>query len=379
MKQILLSAYIVIMVLLLSACVRGGKTSSALSNGDTLVFRHAINLSIVEYPEYTVAKLRNPWDTLSVLHTYILTDKRKPLPDHLPEGTVIGVPLEKLLVYSAVHGSLLSELEAVGRIRGICSREYFKQTEVQELCEKGVITDCGNSMSPDIERIIELQPDGIMLSPYESSGGYGQLGKLGIPLIECADYMETSPLGRAEWMKFYGILIGKKALADSLFSAVEKEYRNVTRQAQKSSVRPTVISDLKYGSTWYISGGNSTTGRLFKDAGATYVFADLKNSGSVPLPFETVFDKGQHADYWFIKYNQKTEKTYQELEREFAPYARFHAFKNHRIYGCNSNYIPFYEESPFHPELLLKDVVKILHPDLLEGYTPQYFSKLALD
>lgn len=94
MKQILLSAYIVIMVLLLSACVRGGKTSSALSNGDTLVFRHAINLSIVEYPEYTVAKLRNPWDTLSVLHTYILTDKRKPLPDHLPEGTVIGVPLE---------------------------------------------------------------------------------------------------------------------------------------------------------------------------------------------------------------------------------------------------------------------------------------------
>lgn len=379
MKQILLSAYIVILVLLLSACGGGSKTSSVLTAGDTLQFRYAVNLKVVKYPDYTMVKIRNPWDTLRVLHTYLLADKHKPVPEHLPEGTVVRVPLEKLLVYSAVHASLLSELKAIHHIRGICSREYFKHAEVQERCSAGEITDCGNSMSPDVERIIELQPDAILLSPYENSGSYGQVGKLNIPLIECADYMETSPLGRAEWMRFYGMLVGKEQMADSLFSAVEKEYGRVSREARSSEVKPTVISDLKYGSTWYISGGNSTTGCLYADAGATYVFAYLKNSGSIPLSFETVFDKGQDAAYWFIKYNQKEEKTYRELEQEFPLYARFKAFKERRIYGCNSNYVPFYEESPFHPELLLKDVVKILHPDLLEEYEPRYFSKLAVD
>lgn len=380
MKQILLSAYIVIMVLLLSACGGRSKTSSVMTEGDTVQFRHAVNLHIVKYPTYTMVTLRNPWDTLQTLHTYLLTDKTKPVPEHLPEGTVVRVPLEKLLVYSAVHGSLLKELGAFGHVGGICSPEYFNSLpELRKRCREGAVTDCGNSMSPDIERIIELQPDGILLSPYENSGSYGQVGKLNIPLIECADYMETSPLGRAEWMRFYGMLVGKETLADSLFAEVEKEYLDVSRQARKAAVKPTVISDLKYGSTWYISGGNSTTGRLYADAGATYLFAYLDNSGSVPLAFETVFDKGQYADYWFVKYNQKTDKTYRELEQEFAPYARFKAFKEQRIYGCNSNYVPFYEESPFHPELLLKDMVKILHPDLLEGYEPKYFTKLAAD
>ena len=105
----------------------------------------------------------------------------------------------------------------------------------------------------------------------------------------------------------------------------------------------------------------------------------VPNSGSIPLPFETVFDKGQQADYWFVKYNQQADKTYRELEKDYAPYARFKAFKERHIYGCNTGRIPFYEESPFHPDVLLKDIVKILHPELLEGYEPKYFSNLAAD
>ena len=379
MKNFLLSANIVILVLLLSACGGRSKTSSIPTGGDIVKLRYAANLSIVKYPEYTVATVRNPWDTLKTLHTYILTDKRKPVPEHLPEGTVVRVPMEKVLVYSVVHGSLLNELGALENIRGVCNLEYFKLPEVLERHRKGLITDCGNSMSPDMESVIELSPDGIMLSPFENNGGYGQIGKLNIPIIECADYMESSPLGRAEWMRFYGLLTGKEERAKSLFDAVEREYQKVKRQACKEEEKPTVLSDLKYGSAWYISGGNSTTGRLYADAGARYVFADMPNSGSVPMAFETVFDKGQDADYWFIKYNQKTDKTYAELKRDYAPYARFKAFREKRIYGCNTNRIPYYEESPFHPEELLKDIVKILHPGLLEGYEPKYFSKLAAD
>lgn len=379
MKRFLLSANIVITVLLLSACGGGSKASFIPTGGDTLKLRYAANLEIVKYPEYTVAAVRNPWDTLKTLHTYILTDKRKPVPEGVPEGTVVRIPLERALVYSVVHGSLLNELGALDHIRGVCNLEYFKLREIQERCRKGTITDCGNSMSPDIENIIELNPDGILLSPFENNGGYGQVGKLNVPIIECADYMESSPLGRAEWMRLYGLLTGKERQADSLFAAVEQEYLMVRQQAMQAENKPSVLNDLKYGSAWYISGGNSTTGRLYADAGARYVFAYLPNSGSVPLAFETVFDEGQSADYWFIKYNQNTDKTYSELEKDYAPYARFKAFKEQHIYGCNTNKVPYYEESPFHPEKLLKDIVKILHPELLDGYEPKYFSKLAAD
>lgn len=378
MKKILLSAYIVTWVLLLSACGGGSKTSSLQAGGDTIRLKYASLLQIVKHADYTTVTIRNPWDTLKVLHTYLLADREKPLPEHLPEGTVVRVPLQKSVIYSSVHCSLWSELGELKGIGGVCGLEYIKLPAIQEGCRNGNIANVGNGMNPDIERIIDLRPDAILLSPFENSGGYGRVGKLNIPIIECADYMETSALGRAEWMRFYGLLTGKESRADSLFQAIEKEYLSLSREVKSRNLkRPTVISEMKNSSAWYIPGGNSTTGKLFDDAGADYVFASLPNSGSVPLAFETVFDRGGNADFWLIKYNQQTDKTYSELARDFAPYARFKAFRERRVYGCNTNHVPFYEESPFHPELLLKDMIKIFHPELLPDYDLKYFSNLA--
>lgn len=378
MKKILLSAYIVTWVLLLSACGGGSKTSSLQAEGDTIRMKYSSLLQIVKHADYTVVTIRNPWDTLKVLHTYLLADREKPLPEHLPEGTVVRTPLQKSVIYSSVHCSLWSELDELKGIGGVCGLEYIKLPQIQEGCRNGSIVNVGNSMNPDIERIIDLRPDAILLSPFENSGGYGRVGKLNIPIIECADYMETSALGRAEWMRLYGLLLGKEAQADSLFAGIEKEYLTLTQQVKSQNLkRPTVISEMKNSSAWYIPGGNSTMGRLYQDAGADYVFAYLSNSGSVPLAFETVFDRGGNADIWLIKYNQPQDKTYSELERDYAPYARFKAFQDRKVYGCNTDHVPFYEESPFHPELLLKDLIKIFHPELLPDYDLKYFSNLA--
>lgn len=378
MKKILLSAYIVTWVLLLSACGGGSKTSSLQAEGDTVRMKYSSLLQIVKHADYTVVTIRNPWDTLKVLHTYLLADREKPLPEHLPEGTVVRTPLQKSVIYSSVHCSLWSELDELKGIGGVCGLEYIILPQILEGCRNGSIVNVGNSMNPDIERIIDLRPDAILLSPFENSGGYGRVGKLNIPIIECADYMETSALGRAEWMRLYGLLLGKEAQADSLFAGIEKEYLTLTQQVKSQNLkRPTVISEMKNSSAWYIPGGNSTMGRLYQDAGADYVFASLSNSGSVPLAFETVFDRGGNADIWLIKYNQPQDKTYSELERDYAPYARFKAFQDRKVYGCNTNHVPFYEESPFHPELLLKDLIKIFHPELLPDYDLKYFSNLA--
>lgn len=374
MKQLITFIFL---LTLLSACGGRSKTSSALTAEKEIPLHYAENLKLSQAEDYTIARLRNPWDTTKTLHTYILIDKEKSLPADLPEGTLVRTPLSKAIVYSSVHCGLLKQIGALQSIGGICDLPYIKLPEIQEGCRQGSIIDAGNGMNPDIEKIIDLHPDAILLSPFENSGGYGRVEKLNIPIIECADYMETSALGRAEWMRFYGLLFGQPQAADSLFAEVEKNYNDLKAMVAPLSFAPSVISELKNGSAWYVPGGKSTSARIYADAGANYVFADDAHSGSVPLAFETVFDKGQDADYWLIKYNQATDKTYRELKQDFAPYAGFRAFKERRIYGCNTHHIPLYEDYPFHPDWLLKDLIKIFHPTLLEGYELKYFTKLA--
>lgn len=364
-------------VLLCAACGGKGKTATFSSGGDTLAIKYAENLCVVSFDGYKVATLRNPWDTLKILHTYILADRDASLPDDLPEGTVVKVPLRNAVVYSSVHCSLIARLGALESIGGVCDLKYIKLPEIQNRVRTGCVVDAGSGLSPDIEKVIDLGPDGILLSPFENSGGYGRIEKLGIPIIECADYMETSSLGRAEWMKFYGLLFGRYEEALSDFSAVEKEYLALKEEARRLDGRPRVFSELKNGAAWYVPGGNSTMGRIYADAGADYVFAYMDNSGSVPMSFETVLDKAQDADIWLVKYNSPRDKTYGELAGEYAPYTRFRAFGERHIYGCNTGQVPYYEEIPFHPEWLLRDLIKIFHPEAQEEYELKYFRKLA--
>ena len=377
MKQFSLFIHLMLSVLLFSSCGGRSKTASVIEAEKAIPLRYAENLNLSATEDYTIARLRNPWDTTRILHTYVLVDKEKSLPADLPEGTLVRTPLSKAVVYSSVHCGLLNQIGALKSIGGVCDLKYIKLQEVQDGCRTGSIADVGNGMNPDIEKIIDLHPDAIMLSPFENSGGYGRVEKLNIPIIECADYMETSALGRAEWMRFYGLLFGEAQKADSLFAEVEKNYNELKALVAPLSSAPSVISELKNGSAWYVPGGKSTSARIYADAGANYVFANDEHSGSVPLALETVFDKGQNADFWLIKYNQAIDKTYKELEQDYAPYTGFRAFKERNIYGCNTGKVDFYEDSPFHPDRLLKDLIKIFHPTLLEGYELKYFTKLA--
>ncbi len=344
--------------------------------GDTVALRYATYLTLVKTPDYTVATLRNPWDTLKTLHTYILVPKEQPLPATLPAGTVVRTPLSKAVVYSSVHCSLLEQLGVLERIGGVCDRKYIALPALQTRCAGGLVADCGSGMNPDIERIIDLHPDAILLSPFENSGGYGRVEQLGIPLVECADYMETSPLGRAEWMRFYGRLFGAGERADSLFAVVDSCYQRLKAQAGQTPSTPTVCCELKGSAAWYVPGGRSTTGHLLADARACYAFADDRHSGSVPLAFETVYDRAGQADFWIFKYNRAQDMTYADLEAEYAGYAGFKAFRERNIYACNTGRTPFYEETPFRPDYLLADYLQILHPELAELGGLRYFCRL---
>ena len=243
------------------------------------------------------------------------------------------------------------------------------------MLDSGKVVDCGSGITPTVEKIIDLEPDAIFLSPFQNNGGYGPVEQLGIPIIETADYMETSALGRAEWMRFYGLLFGVSERSDSLFESVETEYRRLQALAQTDSSRLSVMMDKQTGSVWYVPGGRSTIGCLLADASADYPWSGNTDSGSLQLSFEGVLDKAHDTDIWLFRYNSPTPITYSQLLSEHHGYSQFKPFKERKAYGCNTATSSFYENTPFNPSLLLCDIISITHPSLNLG-NPQYFLPL---
>ncbi len=367
----LLLLTIALVLTVLCSC-KGGSTN-AVSGGDTLRLKYASNLTIVRHEGYTIASIADPWHKGKTLHRYILLadstlDRRS-----LPEGTVIRTPMRRAVVFTTVHCSLFLNLGASDVIKGVCDLRYIKLPWIQQQCRQGSVKDCGSGMSPDIEKIIDTKPDAILLSPFENSGGYGKLNEVDIPIVECADYMETSPLGRAEWMRFFGMLTGHEREADSLFAIVEKQYLALKAEAAKTKSRPSVVIDKKNGSVWYVPGGQSTMGVLIGDAGGDYVFASEKKSGSIAMPFETVLDRAGQADIWMLRYSGDHALTRQELLSEYGGYGELKAYKSGQTYGCNTKTSAFYEESLFRPDLLLADFISIIHPEVKGIRPPKYF------
>ena len=223
---------------------------------------------------------------------------------------------------------------------------------------------------------MDVKPEVIMLSPFENSGGYGKTEEIGIPLIECAEYMETSPLARAEWMRFYGLLFGVADKTDSLFQQVDSAYTALKQQAAKAGRGRSVIVDKVVGSVWYMPGGRSTIGQMLQDAGGDYPWADDDQSGSLALPFETVLERGGEADVWMLRYSSDHPWDYRELLSGHHGYSQLRAFRQKEVYGCNVEQSHFYEETPFHPERLLNDFLQILHPHII-GLPPlRYYKKV---
>lgn len=360
-------------VAFLAGC-KGSHTSDSEDNGgEKLEMRYAENLSISRHPGYVEATVRNPWDTTKTLQKYILVPRDSAVPENLPKGTLVRIPITNALVYSTVHNSLIEEMGATDAIGGICNSKYVNSKELQSRLNSGKIVDCGVSLSPDLEKIIKLSPQVIMLSPFENNDKYAKVGELNIPIIECADYMETSALGRAEWIRFYGLLFGKSQLTDSTFADTERNYLRLKEMAAKTGNRPKVIIDQRYGQIWNVPGGVSTMGRLIEDAGGINPFASYPQSGSVPLAPEKVLAEAHDADVWFVKYNQEKEKTMAELASDAPVNSQFKAYKEGKVYGCNTRYVDFYEETPFHPDRLLEDMISFMHPDLGLNPTHHYF------
>lgn len=337
---------------------------------------YAKGFQVKKYDNYTTVSVRDPWDTTRTLQTYILVDKTKELPTDLPKGTIVKIPLNNVATYSTIHCSTLNELNAVDLIKGVCEPQYIKLANIQDGLKNGAIVDLGMASKPDAEKLIMLSPDAIFATPIQG-WTYGSIEKTGIPILETTDYTESHPLGRAEWIRFYSLFIGKEHLADSLFAITESNYNAVKEAVAKTSIHPSVFTDLRYQGKWNMPGGKSFMANMLADAGASYTWSDDESGTYMPLAFESVLDKAGEADYWIIKYNWPEDMTYESLKKEYKPYSYFKAFKEKNIYGCNTAYSSYYEDLPIHPDYILKDMAYIFHPELFPGYAPKYYKKIG--
>ena len=422
-------------LLVLTACQGGKTTAGEAEEGDTLKMEYAKLLTIVKHGEkgtasldedaesaeyqYAEVNVANPWKVGALLHRYILIPKGKEGDETVARLALqrtsgmgcttdtVRTPVERSAIFIAPHCQLMYELGCQQAIRGVCDLNYINISDVRKRAASAgkassgnasagnSIVDCGSSMAPDIERIIALKPEAILVSPFENSGGYGKLDKQHIPLIEAADYMESSPLGRAEWMKFYGMLFGKaskaadekaskaadgkaskaadekaskavlsascETTADSLFSQIEKEYLKLKGEAGKLPKGLSILTERKTGGVWYVPGGQSTIGILLKDANARYIFSDDKHSGSLPMSPEQILAKGKQVDVWAFKYFGGAPLSQAQLLHEYDGYKALAAFSRGNIYQVDTSTVPYFELTSFHPELLLREFIILAH------------------
>lgn len=410
-------------LLVLTACQGGKTTAGEAEEGDTLKMKYAKLLTIVKHGEkgtaslnndaedaeyqYAEVNVANPWKAGTLLHRYILIPKGKEGDETVARLALqrtsgmgcttdtVRTPVERSAVFIAPHCQLMYEMGCQQAIRGVCDLNYINIPDVKKRAAAGnaaagkasagnvsagnaaarnSIVDCGSSMAPDIERIIALKPEAILLSPFENSGGYGKLDKLHVPIIEAADYMESSPLGRAEWMKFYGMLFKKdgnapktalaascEPKADSLFAKIEKEYLKLKAEAAGYPKGLSILTERKTGYVWYVPGGQSTIGILLKDANARYIFEDDEHSGSLAMSPEQILAKGKQVDVWAFKYFGGAPLSQAQLLQEYDGYKALAAFSRGNIYQVDTSTVPYFELTSFHPELLLREFIILAH------------------
>ena len=333
-------------------------------------------------PDSTILEIRNPIDTEYLLERYILIDSKKNLPQNLPKGKIIRIPVKNTVAFGTIPCGALSELKALHTLKGATDIEYIQIDSVIQGVKTGTIQSIGNSRMPNLEQLIMLQPEIIFTAPMEQSL-QNKLTELGLTTIICTEFTESTPLGRAEWLKLYGLLTGRETVADSIFRLTEKNYTEAKQKVDSVIHRPSLLVEKKYGQVWYIPSGNSYAANLYRDAGADYTEqTDGSNAEkAIPLSFEQIWTKYSEADIWIFKYYDAKQPicSLKALEQENEIYAKFKPFKKQQIYACNSAFVPYYELATFRPDLVLYDLISIFQPKIFPNHKLQFFHKLTAE
>ncbi len=351
-------------------------TDTSKSNNE---IEFAKGLSIQNFEDFTIVSVSNLWPESTLTFKYITHKKGVQIPDSLQHLTAIEIPVQTSVVTSTTHIPGLTLLDVSESLVGFPNLDYISSLKVRAQIEAGSVREVGSNLSLNTEVLLDLSPDVMIAFGVDGQReSHVLLQKAGIPIVYNGDWMEQNPLGRAEWIKLFGVLYDKQTEANALFNQIKNDYQEAKKLSQIVSNKPTVMAGSIYEETWYLPQGESWAAQFLKDANADYLWQSSTGNGSLSLSFETVLEQAQNADFW-IGPGQFT--SYQAMLDSNPNYAYFKAFQDRKVYSFSSKKgktggVIYYEEASSRPDLVLKDLIKILHPNLLPDYELYFFEPL---
>ncbi len=370
-KYVLLSVFIAFV-----SCKKAPETTTEKVENS---IEFANGLEIHNYTDFTIINVTKPWPNATKTFTYVCAKSNKNLPDSLAKYTFIQTPVKNLVATSTTHISSIVALNETDKLVGFPNLDYISSADVRQKIDAGKVKELSDKHNLNFEKTVDLQPQLIVgLSMDSETAKFNQFEKAGIPVLYNADWVETSPLGKAEWVKFFGVLFDKQQEANEYFNNIATEYSNVKKLVENIKYKPTVLSGAIFQDVWYVPQGESWMAAFIKDAGGNYLWADTQGTGSLSLSFEAVFDKAMNGDIW-IGPGEFT--TFDQMVAANKHYVKFAAYQNKKIYSYSTKKGPtggviFYEDAPNRPDLVLKDLISILHPNVLKNYKPTFIEAL---
>lgn len=355
------------------------KKESQESKPISTELKYAEGFSIRKEGNLTYVTINNPYPGATEGYNYLLIPQGEPIPSLDDKTEVIRTPIKKIVCTSTTHIPLLDYLNETDALIGFPTTDYISSEAMRKRIDAGLITDLGIDKGMNVELLFSLSPQLVM--SYTMTSDLGQLKKikeLGIPVVVNSDFLESHPLGRAEWIKFMALFFNKEKEADSVFNEIEKEYLAVQQLVAETSERPTVMSGIVYGDAWFMPAGKNYAAHLLKDAGTHYLWNDTESNGFLELSFESVFEKAKDTDLWI---GVGSFHSLKEIQAAESRYTLFKPFREKQVYTYNARTGPkggseFLELGYLRPDLILKDLVKIAHPELLPSYQLFFHKKL---
>jgi len=364
--------FILLPVLMVMACKGKPAAPEAAFVPGKVEFQYAKGFSVELFGTYRRVVVHNPWQPDVILAVYYLVDNDTV---QVPaDGMRILVPVTSIAISSVTHAGFLDALGETEKISGSCSPELLYNPLLRSKFEEGKLTHLGDAFTINVERTMMLRPSVVIMSGYKQDDPYSQrVQKAGIPVVYNNEWMEETVLGRAEWLKFMALLVDKEYTADSIFSAIETEYVGLRDMVFRKLNWPSVMTGSNFRGTWYMPGGNSYLAHMLVDAGAQYYYANDSTRGSLPLNVESVLKNFYNAEVWLnCNFNSISE-----LIAADGKHALFQSVATGRVYNFNKRQLPsgandYWESAVVRPDWLLKDLIAILHPDLLPEYELMY-------
>lgn len=368
-------------LLFAASCSQGPSVNKHLSaKTGSAEIKYAKGFSIDYYDTYKLVRIYSAAGKNRDTMEYVLLAKGAKAPEGYAKAQLITIPVQSLIATSSMHVALADFAGAADVITGLGSLQYVSSAAVRKNIASGKVKEVGIDGTMSNEMLITMKPGLVMVmgDPDAKFSKYATLTGAGVPVMLNSEWLETTPLGRAEWVKLMAALLNKEEFVNAKFDAVEKEYNRLAEIGRNASTKPSLIIGMPFKGTWYMPDGDSYMVQFFKDAGTSYNWMKTKGTGSLPLNFETVAPVALKADFWLNAGYVDSKKDIKAIDARYAdfmPFKNGHIFNNNKLtndLGSND----YWESGAVNPQLVLGDLIKILHPGLLPDHVLVYYKQL---